>query len=315
MKKNLVYLMLFSLVACGQAKKEVAVINSQTNEEFIKTLVVEPVFEYNGKDKEVVFPTEMMGLSVFIEVNKKPEFDKNYNLLNGEPFKALKGKKIMFTGINKDNYLFTIDGKKYKVVVTNKAEIGNKEFYTLFDAAYVEKIKKGLEGKRLYTKTSEWIYKTENKSTNEIENEKSCKYCPVTITRVEKAECNNYAVYFKRPNNDQEYYMDVVLDKDRSYSFKVDLMEQFTEKLSFENPQKKPDNVSEKTWENIQNLKIEKGMTKEDIELMLGKPDEVLKGDLLKENQEAWYYSNVNRKEYSVLFTNNKVEKYIEGKY
>jgi len=315
MKKILVYLMMFSLAVCGQAKKEVEAINSQTNEEFIKTLVVEPVYEYNGKDKEIVCPTETMGRSRFIEVGKKPEFDGGRMMPSGETYVALKGKKIMFTGINKDKYLFTIDGKKHYIIVENKALIGNLEFYTLFDAAYVEKIKKGLEGKTLYTKTSGWIYKTKNKYRNETENEKSCQYCPVTITRVEKEECSNYAVYFKRPNNDQEYYMDIVLDKDRSYGIKVDLMEEFTQKLSFESPKNKLENISKKTWENIQNLKIEKGMTKQEIELMLGKPDEVLKGDLLKEDQEAWYYSNVNRKEYSVLFTNNKVEKYIEGKY
>lgn len=319
MKKTIKLLMCFAvlpLLSCGQNKKENTITTTQqTNKQFIETLVCEPVYEYKGKEKQIVFPNDagQYGTSSpFLEANQTPKYDDMKNLQNGIPYQDIRGKKVLFTGIEGNNYWFTIDGKKYKIVVANKTDIQNKEFYNLFDANYIETIKKELEGKTLYTQTSEWIYKT--KDGNEVENEKSCQYCPVTITKVVKEQSNDYAVYFKHQNNPQEYKFDIVLDKDRSFGIPIDLMEEFTKYLSFESPNKGKD-ISEKNWENIQNLKIEKGMTKAEIELMLGKPDETIKGNIQKPNQEIWFYSNINRKAYSILFTKDKVVEYIEGKY
>ena len=316
--KTLLYLAVLPLLSCGQNKKENTQTTNgqtQTNQQFIETLVSEPIYEYKGKEKQIVFPNEAGKYgtpSPFLEASQTPKYDGMSNLVNGVSYQDIREKKILFTGVEDNKYWFTIDGKKYKIIVPNKTQIGNKEFYNLFDASYIENIKKGLEGKTLYTQTSEWIYKT--KDGNEVENEKSCQYCPVTITRVVKEEADDYQVYFKKAGNSQEYFMDVVLDKDKSFGIEVDLMEEFTSKFSFETPNKGKD-ISEKNWENIQNLKIEKGMTKAEIELMLGKPDETIKGNIQKPNQEIWFYSNINRKAYSILFTKDKVVEYIEGKY
>lgn len=325
--KLLMYLAVLPLVSCGQNKKEntkTTTQQAQTNKQFIETLVCEPVYEYKGKEKQIVFPNDagQYGTSSpFLELDQTPKYDEMSNLVNGVSYQDIREKKILFTGVEDNKYWFTIDGKKYKIIVPNKTQIGNKEFYNLFDANYIEKIKKGLEGKILYTQTSEWIYKPQKKeedygvnSEYEIENEKSCQYCPVTITKVVKEQSNDYAVYFKHQNNSQEYKFDIVLDKDRSFGIPIDLMEEFTKYLSFESPNKGKD-ISEKNWENIQNLKIEKGMTKAEIEIMLGKPDETVKGNIQKPNQEIWFYSNINRKAYSILFTKDKVVEYIEGKY
>lgn len=312
MKKVMIQLMLLPLLSCGQSPKEAtASTSTESNKQFIETLVTEPVFEFKGKAKKIILPISLFETTMnspFILENQTPKYDEMKNILNGETYDKLKGKTIIYTGIEKDNYLFTIDDKKYKIIVTNKEFMGNLEFYNLFDAEYIEKIKKGLVGKTLYAQTAEWIYKS--KEGNEIENDKSCQQCPITITRIEKEQSNDYAVYFKHENDNQEYKFDVVLDKDRSFGIPIDLMEEFTKYLSFESPNK-PKAMSEKTWKNIQNLKIEKGMTKQEIEQMLGKPDEVITGNVGDGNQEAWFYSNINRKFYKILFTGNKVEKFI----
>lgn len=316
--KIFLYLTVLPLVSCGQNKTQNAkttTVQTQTNKQFIETLISEPVYEYKGKEKQIVFPNDagQYGTpSPFLEASQTPKYYEMSNLVNGVSYQDIREKKILFIGVEDNKYWFTIDGKKYKIIVQNKTQIGNKEFYNLFDASYIEKIKKELEGKTLYTQTSEWIYKT--KEGNEVENEKSCQYCPVTITKVVKEQSNDYAVYFKHQNNPQEYKFDIVLDKDRSFGIPIDLMEEFTKYLSFESPNKGED-ISEKNWENIQNLKIEKGMTKAEIEIMLGKPDETIKRNIQKPNQEIWFYSNINRKAYSILFTKDKVVEYIEGKY
>lgn len=232
--KVLMCLCFFPILSCAQNKKENnnSTVQTKTNKQFIEALVCEPVYKFCSKEKEIIIPSSIIEngmFSPFLDKNQNPKYDEMNNLLNGISYRELKGKKIIFTGIVNNEYLFNIHGREYKIIVANKSQLANREFYNLFDADYVQKIKKGLEGKTLFTQTSEWIYKTKDKNdyevntTYEIENDKSCQFCPVTITHVEKEQSNDYAVYFKHENDPQEYKFDIVLDTDRSYGIPVDL--------------------------------------------------------------------------------------------
>ena len=130
--------------------------------------------------------------------------------------------------------------------------------------------------------------------------EGTCKYCPVTVTRVVNDYDEKYIVLFKQNNQGDEYaFGNVVFDKD--YKGFLNFARYFT----FTNPQEKYPNIPQERWEQIMAQKVRKGFTPDEVKIAYGKPDEVYTED----DNETWVFYNLNKKDYAITFKDGVVDK------
>lgn len=263
--------------------------------------------------------------SPFVNAKETPEFLN----LRDEPTNALYYNKIgnnplTFLGqadnedfiIRNDTISFAVlrfecNGEQYKTfrILTRNRETSrysNPLYNNLTDVAFVEKVVEALVGKTVYVLTPEWFKdrRTYN-AVNLYLAEEPCKYCPVQIVAVENRSNDYFDVYFKSQDSDDVYcFVNIQFGKTRLRS-----SNNFYKVMTFGNPKEKYPKISNKKWKVIQEQRIEKGLTTEEITLAFGKPHERHN----KNGDDIWVYFNNNEKDYVLTFKKGKISDYYIG--
>ena len=274
------------------------------------------------KDKSYVFETvkrhtePKYGKSKLIKAESQPEINRRGELTNGEPFASFGDKLLVFKGTKQDKVIkdgnevlclviqFTCDGKKYNAYETEKANPRGLSYYNLVDVAFMKNIEKQLVGKTLYTKRAFWLKYNEDEMNSNLKLTKvqdgTCKYCPVTITRIDDDYSDAFIVLFHKEGQKEEYCFGNV----RFDSKKIGESFSFDRYFTYENPKTNYPDISQERWEQIMNMKVRKGFTPEEVKIAYGDPD-----DKYTENDdEIWFYENVNENAYAISFKENIVD-------
>jgi hypothetical protein len=270
--------------------------------------------------KTYIFETDVQasspefGRSLLYREKDVPVFNPHYShLTNGIPYAEFKDKTLIFNSVktgkvkvdeaNKPCFIltFTCDKQKYYAYEFSESLLRTK--YNLIEADFLNTANKLLVGKTLFTKSAKWYKYNEDKLNSNLKTiavrEGTCKYCPVTVTRVVNDYDDKYLILFKTENQDEEYCFDnVTLNADKS---------NFTQRLTFENPKKKYPDISQERWEQIMAQKIRKGFTPDEVKVAYGKPDEVYS----ENDDETWLYYNLNKKDYAITFKDGIVDKVV----
>ena len=275
------------------------------------------------KGKSYVFETDKQhsspeyGKSMLVKADADPEFDMRGDIVNGEPFASFKNKILVFKETKQDKvkigekeYLclviqFTCDGKKYNAYEIQYANPRVCAYYDLVDADFLNEIRKQLVGKTLYTRSAKWWKYNEDKLNSNHKYQKvsggTCKYCPVTITRVENDYDEKFVVLFRREGQNDEYCFDNVIFNSK----KMGSFLSFDTYFTFENPQNKYPEISQERWEQIMSQKVKQGFTPEEVKVAFGDPDE----KYTENDDETWVYYNKNGNDYAISFKDNIVDK------
>lgn len=265
------------------------------------------------------------GRSPFVKANEAPEFlNSVYEPVNAVDYDEIGSKPLIFLGLADDEDLiirndtvslavlrFECNGEQYKTFrIQMKSEetflSGNPLHSDLTDVEFVEKIEEALVGKTVYVLTSEWFKdrRTYN-AVNLYLAEKPCKYCPVQIVAVENRDNDYFDIYFKSQGSDDIYcFVNIQFGKTRLRS-----SNNFYKVMTFENPKEKYPKIPNKKWKVIQEQRIEKGLTTEEITLAFGKPHERHN----KNGDDIWVYFNNNEKDYVLTFKKGKISDYYIG--
>ena len=255
--------------------------------------------------------------SMFLKAESKPEFNRRGEVTNGEPYASFKDKTLVYKGSKQDKVTiddkerlclvvqFTCDGKKYNVYETEYANPRPLTYYKLVEADILNEIRKQLVGKTLYTRTSSWWKFNADKVNSNLKYEKVtngvCKFCPVTITRIESDYKDKFIVMFRKEGQSEELcFNNVTFD-----SKKIGETFSFDRYMTFENPQKNYPNISQENWEQIMNMKVKQGFAPEEVKVAYGEPDETF----TENDDEVWVYINIGGKDYAVFFKDNVVDK------
>ena len=306
------YLFIFSLLG------GLITIQAQSKQDslFIRQMITNPTLI---KGKAYYFEIEKQhspleySKSLLIREKDTPEFDRRNELVNGLPFAHFKDMPVVFKKVTIDKVTVGTEIRPcFKLLFTcNKQNYCAYEFsknllrvrYRLIEADLLNKANKLLVGKTLYTKSPNWFVYDEKKLNSNLKispvREGTCKYCPVTITRVVNNNSNNFLILFKPENQDEEYcFADVVLDSSKSnfYSY-----------YTFENPRNQYPDISEERWGQIMSQKVRKGFTPDEVKIAYGKPDEIYGED----DDETWFFKNINRAEYAITFKDGIVDKVV----
>jgi hypothetical protein len=254
--------------------------------------------------------------TLLLKEKDTPVFDIREQLSNGLPFAEFGNKPILFKGVQEGKVKvgdqirlcfilsFTCDNKKYSAY--EFAESLLRARYNLIEAELLNKANKLLVGKTLYTKSANWLKYNEEEMRSNLKivpvREGTCKYCPVTVTRVVNDYDDKYIVLFKPVNQENEYcFESITFDPEYKSSFN------FIRYFTFANPQEKYPNISPERWEQIMNQKVRKGFTPDEVKIAYGKPNEVS----AENDDETWIYYNLNKKDYAITFKDGIVEKVI----
>ncbi|MCL2651175.1 MAG: hypothetical protein FWD60_09165 [Candidatus Azobacteroides sp.] len=250
--------------------------------------------------------------SRLIKEKDAPVFDFNEQLTNGLPFNEFGNKPIVFKNVKMGEvkigtetrpcYILSFTCDKQNYCAYEFRESSQRETYNLIEADILNNANKLLVGKTLYTKSANWFKYDETKINSNLElepvREGTCKYCPVTVTRVVNDYDDMYLVLFKPDNQEEEYcFINIKLGK----GVKSD----FVHFLTFANPREKYSDISQERWEQIMSQKVKKGFTPDEVKIAYGKPDEVYTED----DNETWVFYNLNKKDYSITFKDGLVDK------
>jgi hypothetical protein len=257
--------------------------------------------------------------SQFLRDKEKPVFLVNGDLANGLPYAVFGSNPIVFNGIKTDKIKidnkeypcqilsFTCNGKKYKTCELGLNQTYEHSRYSLMDADFLKAIETQLVGKTLYTKTANWQEYHEdrmnsNRKLTDI-NENTCKYCPVTVSRVVQDYDEKYIVLFRKMNQNEEYcFGGVGFDSQKTGSFM-----HFTQYFTFENPQTHYPDITQERWEQIMAQAVKKGFASDEVKIAFGPPDKITTED----EEETWIYYNHNKKDYAVTINDGIVTKVI----
>jgi len=264
--------------------------------------------------------------SPFVKANEAPEYlylDKepinavNYDEIGDSPLVFLGQEDDEIFIIRGDTILFAVlrfecNAKQYR---TFRIQTRNKQtsWYNnplrnnLVDLEFVEKIEEALVGKTVYVLTAKWFKdrRTYNAVNLYLAEGNICKYCPVQIVAVENSNSDYFDVYFKSQGNDDTFcFVNMQFGEKR-----LKTSNNFYKRMTFENPRGKFPKISDKKWKAIQEQKIEKGLSIEEIKIAFGKPDE----EFNKNGDDIWVYYNNNEKDYVLTFKKGKVSDYYIG--
>ena len=256
------------------------------------------------------------GKSKLIKSDGKPEINRRGELTNGEPFASFGEKPLVYKGTKQgkvkkvDNEVlclileFTCDGKKYYAYETENASPRKCVYYDLIDAEFMKNVEKQLVGKTLYTRTAFWLKYNEDKMNSNLKLTKvpdgTCKYCPVTITRIDNDSDDVFIVMFRKEGQKEEYcFGNVIFD-----SNKIGKSFSFDRYFTFENPKNEYPDISQERWEQIMNMKVRKGFTPEEVKIAYGEPD----NKFTENDDETWIYYSVNGHAYGISFKDNIVD-------
>ena len=241
-----------------------------------------------------------------------PVFNPHYShLTNAVPYAEFKDKTLVFKSVktgkvrvgeeNKPCFILTFTCGKQKYVAYEFSESLLRASYNLIEADLLNKANKLLVGETFYTLSANWYKYNEDELNSNLKivpvREGTCKYCPVTVTRVVNDYDDKYLILFKPANQEEEYCFDnVTFNADKS---------NFTKRLTFKNPKEKYPDISQERWEQIITQKVRKGFTPDEVKIAYGKPDEVYSED----DDETWVYYNLNKKDYAITFKDGVVDK------
>lgn len=256
--------------------------------------------------------------SRFLRDKEKPIYFDNGDLANGVPFAVFGSHPIVYNGsktdkikIGKKKYpcqilSFTCNGQKYQTYELGLDESISERRYSLMDADYLKQLETLLAGKTLYTKTARWDTYHEDRMNSNAKltraEENTCKYCPVTVSRVVQDYDDKYIVLFRKENQDEEYCFGGVV-----FEGKISAFSNFTRYFTFENPQIHHPEVTQERWEQIMAQAPKKGFTANEVKIAFGKPDETTSED----EDETWIYYNHNKKDYAITINNGIVTKVV----
>ena len=254
--------------------------------------------------------------SLLIKEKETPEYNFQEQLTNGSPYADFGNQPIKFKGVktgqvkvgttNRPCFILSFSCGKENYRAYEFSESLLLARYDLIEADLLNKVNKLLVGKTLYTKSANWLRYNEDKINSNFKTEPvregTCKYCPVTVTRVVNDYDEKYLVLFKPNGEDAEYcFGNVIFDKDNKSSLS------FIRYFTFSNPQDEHRDIPQERWERIMAQKVRKGFTPEEVKIAYGKPDEVFSED----DDEAWIFYNLNKKDYKIEFKDGVVEKVV----
>ena len=254
--------------------------------------------------------------SLLVKEKDTPEFNFQEQLTNGTPFadfgnqpikfKHAKVGKVKVGTVNRPCFIlsFTCGKENYRAYEFSESLLLAR--YDLIEADWLNKINQLLVGKTLYTKSANWLQYNEDKINSNLKTEPvregTCKYCPVTVTRVVNDYDDKYLVLFKPDNENNEYcFGNVIFDKNNKSSLS------FTRYFTFTNPQEAYRDIPQERWEQIMAQKVKKGFTPDEVKIAYGKPDEIYTED----DDETWIYYNLNKKDYKIVFKDGIVDKAV----
>jgi len=276
------------------------------------TKLVEGKTYYIAPDEQQSSPE--FGKSLLYNEKDAPTFSQYQHLTNSVPFAEFGNKPILFKKVtmgnvkvgteNKACYILTFICDKKTYLAYEFSENLLCVYYKLIDADYLNQLNKQLVGKTLYTKSANWVKYNEKELNSNLKlesvHEGTCKYCPVTVTRVVNDYDEKYIVFFKQNNQGDEYaFGNVVFNTDYNRFLN------FTQYFTYTNPKDKYPNISQERWEQIMAQKVRKGFTPDEVKIAYGKPDEVYSED----DNETWVFYNLNKKDYAITFKDGVVDK------
>jgi hypothetical protein len=141
----------------------------------------------------------------------------------------------------------------------------------------VDKAKRLLLNKELYILTPHWRTVNEEGKVQGIEKQKFEK---ITITNVGVGSLRNPVRLVFEDENEETYFIDIRFSNTnlREITSKVLIKHtrnSFVDKLAFDDPYQKYQNISPEIWSVIQQEKVQVGMTKQECELSWGKPESI----------------------------------------
>ncbi len=258
------------------------------------------------------------GKSRFIKASDEPAFDLRGELTNSLHYSVFGDSPITYNGfktekvkIDKEKYdcavlSFTCKGQQYKAYDPGFTKPHSRLYYRLIEADLLKELQTQLVGKTFYTRTANWWQYDETRMNSNLKltkaEEGTCKYCPVTVTRVVNNYNDYYIVLFRQGAQGREYCFDDIEINDKT-GISTDFMRYFT----FENPKARYPKISAERWEQIKRQKITKGFTPEEVKAAYGKADEVM----TENDDETWVYYNHGGKDYAVYFKGGVVDKVV----
>ena len=257
--------------------------------------------------------------SLLIKEKDTPKFIKDnrlinrYQLVNALPYTEFGDNPIVLKKITMDTVntgmgtvpcfilTFTCNKQNYRSFEFSESSV--REWYNLYEADIFNEANKLLDGKTLYTKSANWLKYNEKEINSNLEltnvREGTCKYCPVTVTRVVNQYNNDFLILFKPENQNEEYcFSNIQLN-----TMESDFFHYFT----LENPHEKYPNISQEHWDLIMAQKVKKGFTPEEVKIAYGEPEEVSS----ENDDETWIYYNLNKKDYQISFKDGVVDKVL----
>ena len=317
MNKHFFSLILFQLIG-------ILVIQAQSKQDslFLQQLpaysskLIEGKTYYIAPDEQQSSPE--FGKSRLYNEKDSPTFSGYQHLTNSVPFAEFGNKPIVFKKVTMGNVKIGEGNKACYILsfICNKKTYLAYEFnenllcayYDLVEADYLNQLNKQLDGKTLYTKSTEWEKYNENELNSNLKKEPvregTCKYCPVTVTRVVNDYDEKFIVLFRQNNQGDEYaFGNVIFDR------KIGSFLNFTTYFTFTNPKEKYPDILQERWEQIMAQKIKKGFTPDEVKIAFGKPDEVY----TENDNETWFFYNLNKTDYAITFKDGVVDK-VESK-
>ena len=153
----------------------------------------------------------------------------------------------------------------------------------LIEMSVVEKARKALAGKVLYIRTPVW-YTADG--TNSVSGK---KFIPVRVTTVEPGNLVYPLRVCFQPTDmagsgESCVYMSV---SDKSKSGR-----NFAMLFSLTDPRQRYPEITDEVWNNIQNSRVAKYMTRDECRIALGAPKSVQRRNMITSLQELWTYEN-----------------------
>jgi hypothetical protein len=181
-----------------------------------------------------------------------------------------------------------------------------RSYYKLVEADFIHGLNKLLVGQTLYTKSANWLKYNEDRLNSNSKTvpvrEGTCKYCPVTVTRVVNDYDDKYLVLFKQHNEGNEYaFGNVIFDKNERSN--LNFMRIFT----FTNPHEAYPGIPQERWEQIMLQNVRQGFTPEEVKIAYGEAD----ATYAENDDETWVYYNLNNRDYAIIFKDGAVEKTV----
>lgn len=206
---------------------------------------------------------------------------------------SIKGKKLLFQGVESkinaagnlnvallfsdDLYLYYYDtGKEFDIAME---ELNSDQIPMLIDEDMVFQSKQLLKGRKFWSRSNLWY----DEEGNRIDGK---KFVEVTIVDVQPGNMV-FPLWIEIETEDKEkafLYMNFGSAGNESRSFH--------NLFSFNDIRKHYPNIDPETWDYISRGKVKMGMTKDEVRLSLGNPNDLSSGHDYSQTLDIWSYDN-----------------------